>query len=197
MGLMWAEGAAAFLGALLIGTLVEYSVHRLMHSRVVLGQKHAEHHKDGWGQGWLGEFSDYFLPTLLVIWVGFLISVPAGIGWALGGCVYAALAAYSHQLQHEYPDLVFWMPRPVHYLHHKHHMWRKNFGILVDWWDRVFRTYQHVEWTRTRPIRAYGLGCYFRIHWRGPAIPAPEAPPAAAGPSPEGASPPAVPVAKP
>jgi len=133
----------------------------------MLGKKHAEHHRDGWGQGWLGEFGDYFLPTLLVIWVGFLYSLPAGIGWALGGSVYAALAAYAHQLQHENPDLVFWMPRPVHYLHHKHHMWKTNFGILVDWWDRVFGTYKHVEWQRTRPIRCHGLRGFFRISWFG------------------------------
>ena len=110
---MWqalAEGVVAFLIAFLIGTLVEYLVHRLMHGRKLLAKKHAEHHRDGWGQGWLGEFVDYFLPTLLVIWVGFFYSVAAGVGWALGGFMYAALAAYAHQLQHEYPDLVFWSP---------------------------------------------------------------------------------------
>jgi len=167
---MWqmvAEGVGAFLIAFVIGTLVEYLVHRLMHRGHVLGKKHAEHHRDGWGQGWLGEFSDYFLPTLLVIWLGFLYSVAAGIGWALGGFTYAALAAYAHQLQHEYPDLVFWMPRPVHYLHHKHHMWKTNFGILVDWWDHVFGTYKYVEWQRDKPIRSYGLRCFFRISWYG------------------------------
>ena len=70
---MWqalAEGVIAFVSAFLIGTLVEYFVHRLMHDRRLLGKKHAEHHRDGWGQGWLGEFGDYFLPTVLVIWVG-------------------------------------------------------------------------------------------------------------------------------
>ena len=167
---MWpvvAEGVTAFLIAFVIGTLVEYLVHRLMHRGHLLGKKHAEHHRDGWGQGWLGEFGDYFLPSLPVIWLGFLYSVPAGIGWAAGGFLYAALAAYAHQLQHENPDLVFWMPRPVHYLHHKHHMWKTNFGILVDWWDRVFGTYKHVEWKRAKPIRSYGLRGFFRISWVG------------------------------
>ena len=170
---MWqalAEGGVAFVSAFLIGTLVEYLVHRLMHDRRLLGKKHAEHHRDGWGQGWLGEFGDYFLPTVLVIWVGFLYSIGAGIGWALGGFVYAALAAYAHQLQHEYPDLVFWMPRPVHTLHHKHHMWKNNFGILVDWWDRVFGTYKYVEWKREKSIRAHGFRAFFRISWFKAAI---------------------------
>ena len=172
----WAEGLGAFLIAFAIGTLVEYLVHRLMHKGKMLGKKHAEHHRDGWGQGWLGEFGDYGLPTLLVIWLGFLVSVPAGIGWALGGLLYAALAAYAHQIQHENPDMVFWMPRPVHYLHHKHHMWKTNFGILVDWWDRVFGTYKYVEWKRTQSIRAHGLRAFFRISWYGAALAQPEAP---------------------
>ena len=189
---MWqtlAEGGGAFLLAFLVGTLVEYGVHRLMHKGRVLGKKHAEHHRDGWGQGWLGEFGDYFLPSLLVIWVGFLYSVAAGVGWAVGAFIYAALAAYAHQLQHEKPDLVFWMPRPVHYLHHKHHMWKHNFGILVDWWDRVFGTYRHVEWKRESPVRSYGLRGFFQISWYGAALPEDE--PKASSPPPpaEGAAP--------
>ena len=159
------EGGVGFLIAFVIGTLVEYTVHRLMHRGHVLGKRHAEHHRDGWGQGWFGEFCDYFLPTLPVIWLGFLYAVPFGIGWAGGGFVYAVLAAYAHQLQHDLPDLVFWMPRPVHHLHHKHHMWKHNFGILVDWWDRVFGTYRHVEWHRDKPMREYGVRGYFRIKW--------------------------------
>src|SRR5262245_54579655 len=98
-------GAAAFAVAFVVGTLVEYFVHRLMHRGHVLGKKHAEHHKDGWGQGWWGEFGDYFLPCLPVIWVGFLVSLPVGIGWAVGGFAYASLAAYAHQVQHDCPDL--------------------------------------------------------------------------------------------
>lgn len=161
----WLEGAAAFVAAFVFGTFVEYVVHRLMHGRWVLGKKHAEHHRDAWGQGFIGEFGDYFFPSLLVIWVGFLISLPIGIGWVAGGTFYAFLAAYAHQLQHENPDLVFWMPRPVHYLHHKHHMWRTNFGIAVDWWDRVFGTYEKVEWQREKSIRAHGFKAFFRITW--------------------------------
>ena len=161
----WLVGGVAFLIAVLLGTLVEYAVHRLMHSGKVLGKKHAEHHRDGWGQGWLGEFWDYFLGAAPIMWLGFLHSVPAGIGLAAGGLFYACFAAYSHQLQHEKPDLVFWLPRPVHHLHHKHHMWRHNFGISVDWWDRVFGTYKRVGWARERRIRAYGLRGYFQIKW--------------------------------
>src|SRR5262245_52981485 len=121
-------GLVALAVGAVFASFVEYWIHRLMHVRWLLGQKHAEHHRDGWGQGWLGEFTDYMLGTLVLGWLGFLHSVPAGIGFFLGATAYAAWAAYAHQLQHEAPELVFWMKRPVHYLHHHHHLWRHNFG---------------------------------------------------------------------
>ena len=107
----------AFLIALPVGTFVEYWAHRIMHAWL-LKKKHAEHHRDGWGQGWLGEFFDYAVGTLIIMPVGFLYSVEAGIGFVAGALAYAAFAAYAHQLQHEKPELCFWMVRPVHYLHH-------------------------------------------------------------------------------
>jgi sterol desaturase/sphingolipid hydroxylase (fatty acid hydroxylase superfamily) len=154
----------AFLIAFSVGTLVEYWGHRAMHSWL-LRKKHAEHHRDGFGQGWLGEFVDYFVGTLFLLWAGFLYSVEAGIGFAAGGVFYAMWAAYSHQLQHEHPDLCFWLRRPVHHLHHEGHMWRTNFGISLSLWDHVFRTYKHVEWRRARPLREVPLRAYFQIKW--------------------------------
>ena len=151
----------AFLIAFPIGTLVEYWGHRMMHAWL-LKKKHAEHHRDGWGQGWLGEFYDYVVGTIYMIPLGFLHSVEAGFGFGGGALLFAAFAAYSHQLQHEKPELCFWMSNPVHYLHHYKHMWKKNFGISCDIWDRVFGTYQKVEWAR--PPRGSWLGL-FNIHW--------------------------------
>jgi sterol desaturase/sphingolipid hydroxylase (fatty acid hydroxylase superfamily) len=168
--MLWGYLLAAVM-ALVIGTLVEYVVHRLMHSGRILGRKHAEHHRDGWGQGWAGEFRDYFaggllliLPVSLTVWL-WLDCPPAAGGWAAGGMLYAALAAYAHQLQHEKPELVFWLPRPVHYLHHKHRMWHHNFGILVDCWDRAFGTYQAAEWNPQRRPFAYPLRAFLDIKW--------------------------------
>jgi sterol desaturase/sphingolipid hydroxylase (fatty acid hydroxylase superfamily) len=164
-------GILAFLGALLLGTFLEYVVHRLMHGGKMLGKKHAEHHKDGWGQGWLGEFWDYFSGSLIVVAGGgliayFLLGSPvAAIGFVAGGLSYCVLAAYSHQLQHENPELVFWLKRPVHHLHHKHHMWRHNFGILVDFWDRVFGTYRAEPWQPQRRPFQHPLRSFFTIKW--------------------------------
>jgi len=161
----WFLGGLGFLLTFLLGTLVEYVVHRLMHGRILLGKKHAEHHRDGWGQGWAGEFWDYFVGTALLLWLGFLHSVPFGVGWAAGGLTYACFAAYAHQLQHERPELVFWMRRPVHHLHHRDHMWKHNFGISVDWWDRVFGTYKVAEWKPEKGPFSYGLKAFFQIKW--------------------------------
>ncbi len=159
------EAVAALVSALGLGTLVEYSVHRLMHQGKMLGKKHAQHHQQGDGQGWWGEFLDYYLPSLLIVWIGFLYSPAAGIGFAVGATAYAAFAAYAHQLQHERPELVFWLPRPVHYLHHKHKMWKHNFGISVDIWDRVFGTYRPEVWQPKRRPFEYPLSAFVRIKW--------------------------------
>lgn len=168
---MWIDAlllAGGFALAFGIGTFVEWLVHYLMHRRVMLGKVHTQHHKEGWGQGWFGEFLVYFLSALpfmigcwLIAWQ--LLDIPwFGIGMILGGTFYAAFAAYAHQVQHERPELTFWMRRPVHYVHHVHSMWHHNFGISFDIWDRVFGTYKYVEWRPARPVR---LLDFFRIHW--------------------------------
>ena len=147
----------AFLIAIVLGTLVEYWGHRLMHAWL-LKSVHLRHHKEGKGQGWLLEFKDYLLGTCWLLPLGFLYSIEVGIGWLAGGLWYAAFAAYSHQLQHEKPELCFWIARPVHHLHHHHNMWYHNFGISTDFWDRIFRTYKKVDWLpeeKRRSIRSW------------------------------------------
>jgi len=161
----WVSITIAFGLAFVVGTFLEYSIHRLMHTGKMLGKKHAMHHQAGHGQGWFGEFLDYFFPSIPILWIGFLYSIPAGIGFLVGGAAYAAAAAYAHQLQHEQPELVFWLRRPVHYLHHEHKMWRHNFGILVDFWDRVFGTYKLVEWAPKRKPFQHPWRQFFQIKW--------------------------------
>jgi sterol desaturase/sphingolipid hydroxylase (fatty acid hydroxylase superfamily) len=158
-------GLTAFAIVIFLSTFVEYWGHRFMH-RWLLRKRHARHHQLGTGQGWLGEFFDYSTGTLVLLWVGFLYSVEAGIGWAAGGLLYAAWAAYSHQLQHERPELCFWLRRPVHYLHHHHHMWHHNFGISVSLWDHVFGTYKKVDW-QPPAGKSHSPLDYLRIKWLG------------------------------
>ena len=161
----WVEFGFGFGGALLFGTLAEYIIHRLMHIGLVLRKVHAEHHQASLGQGWWGEFQDYFWPSVPILPVGFLYSIPAGIGFAIGGVFYAVWAAYAHQLQHENPELVFWMRIPIHHVHHHHKMWRHNFGISVSIWDHVFRTYKKVDWHPSKRPFQYPLSSFFGIQW--------------------------------
>src|SRR5437773_10951199 len=110
----------------LIASLVEYIVHRLMHRRIMLGDVHLDHHKKGFGQGFLIEFKDYIVPSAPAIvffflwdWLVFNM-LYLGIVSAVGGILYSAFAAYAHQIQHEYPEMAVWMRRPVHHIHHEY-----------------------------------------------------------------------------
>lgn len=142
----WLVGMGCFAIAFVLASLIEYWVHRLMHRSLRLGQRHRDHHRRNEGQGVLWEFFDYAKGTIIILVPMFFVSLPVGLGWTLGGLGYAIFAAYAHQLQHENPTKCFWMPMPVHYVHHKYNMWHHNFGLAVDWWDHVFGTYKLVEW---------------------------------------------------
>jgi sterol desaturase/sphingolipid hydroxylase (fatty acid hydroxylase superfamily) len=154
----------AFLIGVVVGSFVEYWGHRAMHT-FLLKKKHVLHHKEGGAQGWFWEFLDYVLGAGFILPIGFLHSIEAGISFAGGALTYAAFAAYSHQLQHERPELCFWLVRPVHKIHHGEQMWRHNFGIGVDIWDRVFGTYKKVVWVRPKPWRECSLWQLLQIKW--------------------------------
>lgn len=153
----------AFVISILIASFLEYLFHRFMH-KWLLRKRHADHHADGLAQGWLGEFRDYMMGAIWLLFIGFLHSPEVGWGCFAGGLLFTVWCAYNHQLQHEHPELCVWMPQPVHYTHHHFRMWDANFGIAVDIWDRLFGTYRRVEWhpDRSKPIP---LKSYFRIKW--------------------------------
>jgi len=87
-----------------------------------------------------------------------------GLAWLAGSLTYAIFSAYAHQLQHENPTKCFWMSMPVHYVHHKYNMWHHNFGLALDWWDRVFGTYKPVKWLTERELSQSDRG-YFQLKW--------------------------------
>lgn len=170
---------AAQLGAGLVagfcsGTLGEYLMHRAMHSRRAMGERHAKHHRLGLGQGWLGEWIDYAwggLPGGLVLagllgWV--TGALPLGLGLFLGVVLHLVFAAYAHQLQHERPELVFWMRKPIHHLHHEHGLWHTNFGISTPLWDHVFGTYEELPFEADEARAGARLGDYLAIDWGSP-----------------------------
>ncbi|AFY39754.1 fatty acid hydroxylase [[Leptolyngbya] sp. PCC 7376] len=153
--------ATFFLLAFLFGSFIEYWIHRVFHVRQShpikkvfpkLGKGHTRHHLGGEGQGFLWEFRNYVLGTCPVMIPMFFISLEAGISWASGIVVYAAFAAYAHQLQHDTPIKCVWMSIPVHYVHHKYNQWHHNYGIGVDWWDRIFGTYKSQEWIESQEL---------------------------------------------
>lgn len=136
----------AFGMAFIVSSLVEYWVHRLMHKPYKLGEKHRDHHRRNEGQGVIWEFRDYFLGGVIAMVLPYFWSIEVGLWWTAGAIAFAAFSAYAHQLQHENPRKCFWMPMPVHYVHHKYGQWHHNFGLAVDWWDRVFGTYKAMDW---------------------------------------------------
>lgn len=138
--------SSTFIAAFLLSSLVEYWLHRLMHVSARVGKRHRDHHRRNEGQGVLWEFRDYFVGSLVLLIVPFFFSIEIGIAWVLGAVIYMAFSAYAHQLQHENPRKCFWMKMPVHYIHHKYGMWHHNFGLALDWWDRLFGTYKPMEW---------------------------------------------------
>jgi sterol desaturase/sphingolipid hydroxylase (fatty acid hydroxylase superfamily) len=167
-----AAGAAVVTAVVtaVVASVVEYAVHVLMHRRIVLGRIHTAHHKDNRTDGFLWEFVYYAageVPVGLALFAfGWYVGLlPAGIGALTGAVGYAAFAAYAHQIQHERPELVFWMRMPVHTVHHLHQQWRANFGIGVDWWDRVFGTYLPTPWQPDPARKQTSLADFVRIHW--------------------------------
>jgi sterol desaturase/sphingolipid hydroxylase (fatty acid hydroxylase superfamily) len=153
-----------FIGAFVFASFVEYWIHRLMHVSPKVGARHIDHHKRNEGQGVLWEFRDYVRGSAIAMLIPFLISVEAGIGWVAGALVFAAFSAYAHQLQHENPTKCFWMKMPVHYVHHKYGMWHHNFGLAVDWWDHIFRTYKPVDWLTETELQQPKRG-YLELRW--------------------------------
>lgn len=154
----------SFITAFIFASLVEYWVHRLMHYWVRFGKRHRDHHRRNEGQGVLWEFFDYLKGTIVMMCLPFLMAMPVGIGWFMGGLAYAAFSAYAHQLQHENPTKCFWMIMPVHYVHHKYNQWHHNFGLAVDWWDRVFKTYQSVDWLTEEELNQPSRD-YLQLRW--------------------------------
>ncbi len=134
--------AILFLAALVYSSLLEYWVHRLAHQGWLFKDAHWSHHTSNRTEGFLWE---YLYGSRLVLmyfgWPGFVFGVGAGLVFLSGVMTYLAFAVYTHELLHTHPEQVFWMPCPVHTLHHRHQRGEDNFGVATDVWDRVFGTY--------------------------------------------------------
>lgn len=161
----------AFVAGAVLASLGEYWGHRLLHLPLALAGTHREHHRLNQAQGILREWLDYLkggipfsvgVGLAAVLWLD--VAASTSVALFAGSALYGLFAAYAHKLQHENPHGCFWMKMPVHYVHHKYDMRRRNFGIAIDIWDRVFGTYERVAWDgeRERAARRRGL---LRITW--------------------------------
>ena len=155
-----------FILGIIFASFVEYWLHRLMHIDPRFGRDivpHYDHHKENYGQGVLPEFKDYSM-ALPIAFFAFFISFPIGISFVGGSFIYGIFSAYAHQLQHENPTKCFWLKMPVHYVHHKYNQWDYNFGLAVDWWDRLFGTYKAMDWLTEKELEGADKG-YLQVKW--------------------------------
>jgi sterol desaturase/sphingolipid hydroxylase (fatty acid hydroxylase superfamily) len=165
-GSVMIEFVGAASAAFILGTLGEYFVHRAMHWGLLYPEGHRWHHESNEPRTFAHDLWDYGTGAAALGWLGFLVSTASGFGWILGALTYTVLASYAHQIQHANPGLVFWMKRPVHRLHHAGNLTTGNYGILVDWWDRLFGTYVAIELPYAMPARGERLRAYLAIPWR-------------------------------
>jgi sterol desaturase/sphingolipid hydroxylase (fatty acid hydroxylase superfamily) len=143
---------AFFVGALVLGTLVEYLLHRFfLHSRLRhwVIRRHKLHHKKYVRYSVASEFLGFFPPAVPFLWVGFVHSTAAGLAFIAGEFAYLLAEAVAHKWSHEAPRRLFWMDPAVHALHHEGRA-KSNYGVLTTFWDRVFGTYS------IAPIHATG-----------------------------------------
>lgn len=130
-------------------TLTEYLAHRfLMHStggRGPAAHEHLMHHaqpaRTRTFVRTIGHLSMYAtaaaLGWLLTFAVATPIAVGLAVGWAFGYTAYEGLhfAAHHHKVRGRYDR---WL-RERHF-HHHFGSPKKNLGVLVPWWDRLFGT---------------------------------------------------------
>ncbi|MBX4205085.1 MAG: sterol desaturase family protein [Candidatus Doudnabacteria bacterium] len=154
----------SFFAGLLMANLGEYWVHRMQHQNMVKGSDHADHHRDNAARGVFKEYWAYLRPSLAVmIPITFLnyysLNRGVAISWFLGALIGIAFSAWTHEVQHTNPNLVFWS-KPLHFFHHNHTP-NHNFGFSFSLWDRMFGTYKEVSWNRVATPRSE----YWKVKW--------------------------------
>jgi sterol desaturase/sphingolipid hydroxylase (fatty acid hydroxylase superfamily) len=157
-----------FVG-LVAGSFVEYWGHRGVHIGYgrFLRRVHLNHHREGFPAGAVVEGAAYAvvsLPVTLAVaaLALFLGGWVAAAGIVIGGLAWAMWAGYSHQVQHEIPDICFWVPTPLHWLHHFGPRPKANYGLGTHVWDWVYGTYDPTGWAGGRVGR---LSEYLSVGW--------------------------------
>jgi len=142
----------ALVVAVFVGTFLEYLMHRAMHEWGFFHRQHWRHHQENHADHWIWDMFTLYGPISIPF---ILMGLPMALwswwlflGWAAGGVLYVFVFSLCHFIQHSYPRSVFWMKTPIHHLHHRFDKGRNNYGVTVDWWDKVFGTYKKVDHAR-------------------------------------------------
>jgi sterol desaturase/sphingolipid hydroxylase (fatty acid hydroxylase superfamily) len=143
------QPAILVIGVLLLDA-TSYLRHRIMHTRW-LWPAHAAHHSDR-ALDWTTEFRFHPIEVLVSTTLQILVVVLCGISGhsvilfaiiVLGmGCFQHANVSFSAIID-AYLARVLITPR-LHRVHHalEDGKYERNFGVIVPWWDWLFRTYQ-------------------------------------------------------
>ena len=134
---------AYFVVALLLGTFMEYVIHRFyLHSKLRhwVIRRHKLHHKTYVRHSIASEFLGFLPPALPLAWIGFMHGIYSGIAFLVGQLTFVLALAVGHKWSHEAPHRLFWMDPVVHASHHDGDA-HFNYGVLTTFWDRIFGTY--------------------------------------------------------
>lgn len=149
--------AVVFLCSAVLTDLAGYWLHRMIHQRWSgpMYRAHMTHHMVKYPPG--DVFSERYRSAgwdSLALWFSPFFLALVGGYWLLGGphplvAAVAALASamassYAHDMTHIIGSFMWRLTgwtKGVAARHHSHHYKLKmNYGILVPWWDDVFRT---------------------------------------------------------
>ncbi|NML46536.1 sterol desaturase family protein [Ramlibacter sp. G-1-2-2] len=136
---------ASFLLYLVVFDFADYCIHRGQHRFAWWWKLHALHHSQRqmtmWSDNRNHLLDDLIRDSILVV-LGQLIGVGPGQFVAI-----VAIAQLSESLQHANIRMHFgrigerlWISPRFHRLHHSMGVVDRNYGVLLPWWDMLFRT---------------------------------------------------------
>ena len=149
------EAIIWFLGSALFVDLIGYLLHRWAHRpSSPLHRAHMTHHVENYparsffSKSYRTSGSDslvlWFAPFgILYVALVLLLGLPHPVAILLGGAATAVTSSIIHDLSHIKNSVVWRLPilKTMGRWHRIHHSkMNRNFGIILTFWDRIFRT---------------------------------------------------------
>lgn len=134
----------SFAFGVLLWTLLEYLLHRFVfHHAPIISEIHERHHHDPMALIGAPAWTSFVLAligVLFPLWLLVGLSVAAGItAGVICGYLWYVLVHYASHHWHPQHGSYLYRVRVRHARHHYFHD-EGNFGVTVEFWDRVFRT---------------------------------------------------------